>query len=219
MRRGLVRAVRVVAPFVGALGATDTAQAQGTGAERANPSCVAPTYYGQPETVTYMTVRRVGQVSCGVKPAIYAIVEAVSFEPNAASPERIRVTGTFTVPRPISDGEHMPPRRGELHFSLAPGREEATRREWVELAAFAGSGEVIGFGHYWTNRPDMSGRPVATALSVVIHQIGRASDTQVYPGPHERSVIEKFDGPDDLTPRFGEPSAVLVERLRAAARR
>lgn len=77
---------------------------------------------------------------------------------------------------------------------------------------------MIGFGYYWSVRPDTSGRRAVTALPVVIHPTGSVSDTQDYPIPHQRGVIHKFDGRDVVNPRFGPPSAVLVAQLKTAQR-
>ncbi|MGH9160022.1 MAG: hypothetical protein ACRD2X_08550, partial [Vicinamibacteraceae bacterium] len=90
---------------------------------------------------------------CGGKPAIYAIVDTATFEPSASRAERIRVTGVFIVPRAMSSGLHMPPKRGEIYFSLVPGAESRTRSDWTALAAAAGTGQVVGFAEYWVSRP------------------------------------------------------------------
>ena len=55
-------------------------------------------------------------------PGIYAIVEKVSFEPGERAPERIRISGAFIVPQPMSSSQYLPARRGALYFKLAPGR-------------------------------------------------------------------------------------------------
>jgi len=158
---------------------------------------------------------------CGGKPGVYAIVDAVTFEPTASAPERIRISGTFIVPRPVSSGLHMAPRRGYLYFSLVPGAESAAKSDWGELAAAAKTGQVVGFCEYWVSRPDPN-RPVGTvntSLVVQLHQEGEPSDPEPYPLPHEKGVIKVFESADDVNPRFGKPSAVLITDLREAVRR
>lgn len=158
---------------------------------------------------------------CGGKPGVYAIIDAVRFEPTVSAAERIRISGTFIVPRPVSSGLHMPPQRGYLYFTLVPGSESAARKDWSDLAAAAGSGQVVGFGEYWVSRPDPNHRlsTMNTSLVVHVHNEEDKSEPEPYPGPHEQGVINVFDSPADLNPRFGQPSAVLISELREAVRR
>ena len=158
---------------------------------------------------------------CGGKPGVYAIIDAVTFEPSASAPERIRISGTFIVPRPVSSGLHTAPQRGYLYFSLVFGSESAARRDWSDLAAAAGSGQVVGFSEYWVSRPDPNRRlsTMNTSLVVHVHNEEDKSEPEPYPLPHEKGVIKAFDSPADLVPRFGKPSAVLISELREAVRR
>ena len=163
------------------------------------------------------------------KPGIYAIIDAVSFEPGQGLPARIRLTGTFAIPAPVSSGLHMPPQRGLLYFSLTPEREAAIRKDWSDLAAAAGSGRVVGFAEYWVSRPMEPGdRPyeagtrggtMNTSLVVHVHKSGDQAAPEPYPLSHEFGVIMSFDRPSDLNPRFGRPSAAIIAELQEAARR
>jgi hypothetical protein len=158
---------------------------------------------------------------CGGKPGVYAIIDAVTFEPSAGAAERIRILGTFIVPQPVSSGLHIAPQRGYLYFSLVPATESAAKSDWGDLAAAAGTSQVVGFSEYWVSRPDPN-RPLGTTnTSLVVHvwKEGEKSEAEPYPLPHEKGVIKVFDSPDDLNPRFGKPSAVLIIELREAARR
>ena len=160
---------------------------------------------------------------CGGKPGIYAFIDTVSFEPAAGEPDRIRISGTFVVPRPVSSGLHLAPQHGDLYFSLVDGRASMIRREWRELAAAAGTGEVVGFAEYWMSRPDPNRPPgtgtVNTSLVVRVRKEDDTSEPEPYPLSHEAGVITVFDSPGDLAPRFGKPSAVLIQELREAVRR
>ena len=158
---------------------------------------------------------------CGGKPGVYAIIDAVTFEPAVGAAERIRISGTFIVPRPVSSGLHMAPQRGYLYFSLVSGSESAGKKDWSELAAAAGSGQVVGFSEYWVSRPDPNHRLSTMNTSLVVHVHGEEEkrEAEPYPLPHERGVIKAFDSPADLDPRFGKPSAALIGELREAARR
>jgi hypothetical protein len=90
---------------------------------------------------------------------IYAIVDKVTFEPDGASPERVRIDGTFVVPIRMSSGNYAPPKRGFLYFTTVPGREDAARRDWAAPTSVAGTGGVIGFAFYWVPNPrDPSGK-------------------------------------------------------------
>jgi hypothetical protein len=69
---------------------------------------------------------------------IYAIVDRVTFEPAAGPPDSVRISGVFVVPVPMSSGNYRSPQRGYLYFRIAPGTEQATRRDWSELKTLAG---------------------------------------------------------------------------------
>ena len=153
-------------------------------------------------------VARTAQASTVV--GIFAIVDRVEFEPDNIAPQRIRLSGVFVVPVPVSSGLHKPPVRGTLCFTLLPEMAEAVLRDWSSLEASAGTGQVVGFGEYWvvTARNGLSTKN--TSLSVDFESC------QPYPVPNRRAVVTAFDTMEDKTPRFGEPSMAIVSKLVAA---
>jgi hypothetical protein len=89
---------------------------------------------------------------------IYAIVERVVFEPNERAPERVQVWGVFSLAdggldRPLTTSA---PARGYLYFKMpaatsgmaTPADVTTIRREWNDLKAVAGTGQVVGFGEW-----------------------------------------------------------------------
>jgi hypothetical protein len=81
---------------------------------------------------------------------IYAVVDRVVLEPSAEAPERAQVWGTFVIARPRAGGsQYGPPEKGYMYFSLRPGKEDLTRREWADFKKVAGTGQVVGFGSRW----------------------------------------------------------------------
>jgi hypothetical protein len=76
--------------------------------------------------------------------AIYARIDKVIFEPNA--PERIQIWGAFSLASTKDRSNYESPQRGYLYYSLTPGKEDACRKEWADLKAIAGTGQIIGFG-------------------------------------------------------------------------
>ncbi len=115
---------------------------------------------------------------------IYGIVDQVTFEPNGSEPNCVRIAGVFVVPFRMSSGGYQKPHRGYLYLKIAPGAEEATRRDWNELKTIAGSGKVVAFGQYWVPNPhDPQGNP-HHSLEVTVHAEGESSPTpDVYPIP------------------------------------
>jgi hypothetical protein len=77
---------------------------------------------------------------------VYALVDRVVFEPNAAAPERVQIWGAFALAHAANRNDYESPQRGYFYYSLAPGKGEACRKEWADFNAVAGSGQVIGFG-------------------------------------------------------------------------
>jgi hypothetical protein len=85
---------------------------------------------------------------------VYALVDTVAFEPNADRPERIRISGVFSVAVETPDNStvYSAPQRGYLSFtlpSLPSGNQDLARREWADLRSVAGTRQVVGFGASW----------------------------------------------------------------------
>jgi len=86
---------------------------------------------------------------------IYAFVDRVVFEPNDAAPERIQVWGGFAlaVPRNKSNYEYRDAERGYMYFKLRAGDEETCKKEWADLKAVAGTGQIVSFGSRYDTTP------------------------------------------------------------------
>ena len=88
---------------------------------------------------------------------VYGIVEKVEFEPNERAPQRIKISGVFTLlytnQQPVSSAAGpYAPHRGYLYFKLPSAKpaQEAAKKEWADLKAVAGTGQAITFGS-WTS--------------------------------------------------------------------
>jgi hypothetical protein len=147
---------------------------------------------------------------------VFAIVDEVALEPTDSAPERIRIAGVFVVPVPVSSGLHQPPARGYLYFSLNPAMAEAMRKEWADLKAVAGTGQVVGFGEYWVQTPHTTYGTMNQSLVVHVHKEGESPAPEPYPVP--KGIVKTFDTEADANPRFGEMSSVIIARLRQAYR-
>jgi hypothetical protein len=79
---------------------------------------------------------------------VYALIDKVVLEPNAAHPERIQIWGVFS----IADNPNsiQAPQRGYVYYALPSGETEARetrmRNEWNDLKNAAGTHQVVGFG-------------------------------------------------------------------------
>ena len=80
--------------------------------------------------------------------AVYALVDKVTFEPNADKPERVRVSGVFITAEERSD-VYSAPQRGYLYFALPPQNRDLALREWADLKSVAGTRQVVGLGSSW----------------------------------------------------------------------
>ncbi|MCI0534101.1 MAG: hypothetical protein L0Z50_02620 [Verrucomicrobiales bacterium] len=79
---------------------------------------------------------------------VFALVDKVALEPNTTAPERIQVWGSFCLADdkdPARYAYKSPP-KGYLYYKLPDEKTDAARKEWKDLAAIAGTGQVIGFG-------------------------------------------------------------------------
>jgi hypothetical protein len=94
---------------------------------------------------------------------VYALVDKVTFEPNAEKPERIRISGVFIAAKETPDNSTVygDPQRGYLYLALSRTKADVAqqdvndalaRREWSDLKSMAGTRQVVGFGTSWFNR-------------------------------------------------------------------
>jgi len=77
---------------------------------------------------------------------VFARVDKVVFEPNAAAPERVQIWGAFALAAKEDGNSYQPVQRGYLYFSLKAGKEDLCRKEWKDLSSIAGTDQIIGFG-------------------------------------------------------------------------
>lgn len=83
----------------------------------------------------------------------YALIDKVVLEPKTGAPERIQIWGAFALASKEDRNSYNAPGRGYLYFWCKPGKEEVCRKEWADLKAAAGTGQVIGFGSRDMPRP------------------------------------------------------------------
>src|SRR5215468_5077665 len=81
--------------------------------------------------------------------AVYALVDNVTFEPNADKPERVRMDGVFITAAERTD-RYSEPQSGYLYFTLPAQNRDVVLREWSDLKEVAGKRQVVGFGSSWS---------------------------------------------------------------------
>jgi hypothetical protein len=137
---------------------------------------------------------------------IYAVIDQVTFEPDGASPNFIRISGVFVVPVPMSGGMYRSPQRGFLYFRIPSGMEQTARKDWNELRSIAGTGQVVGFAQYWVPNPgDPNGNP-HRSLEITVRTDKDAASPDIYPLPNPKGIIKHGDEHD---PDFGKIAAQL----------
>jgi hypothetical protein len=77
---------------------------------------------------------------------VFARIDKVVLEPNDSSPERIQLWGSFCLADEKDRDSYLAPEKGYLFYKLPAEKPEAALKEWNDLKAIAGSGDVIGFG-------------------------------------------------------------------------
>ncbi len=80
--------------------------------------------------------------------SVYALIDKVSFEPNADHPDRVRISGVF-ITSAKQGSEYSAPQRGYLYFSLPTSDPDRARQEWSDLKSVAGTRQVVAFGTGW----------------------------------------------------------------------
>jgi hypothetical protein len=94
--------------------------------------------------------------------AVYARVDRVVRQPAGQAPETVQVWGVFSIAVQGNPNDYRPPARGYLYFRV-PSNADVARKEWADLNAVAGTGEVVSFGSRWTMQPRV--RPADEAPS------------------------------------------------------
>ena len=84
---------------------------------------------------------------------VFAKIDKVVFEPNESAPERMQLWGSFCVADPNDRDKYLPPRKGYLYYKLPAEKSEVARKEWNDLKAVAGTGDVIGFASRHATHP------------------------------------------------------------------
>lgn len=84
--------------------------------------------------------------------AVYALVDKVSFEPDAEKPVRILISGVFITSTDQRSDAYSEPQRGYLYCGMMRGNEDLARREWNDLKSIAGSRQVVGLGSSWFSK-------------------------------------------------------------------
>jgi len=77
---------------------------------------------------------------------IFAKIDKVVLEPSDTAPERIQLWGAFCLADDKDRDRYRAPEKGYLYYKLPAEKSDAARKEWNDLKAIAGSGDVIGFG-------------------------------------------------------------------------
>ncbi|MGH7462486.1 MAG: hypothetical protein ACREMA_15875 [Longimicrobiales bacterium] len=80
---------------------------------------------------------------------IYALIDRVVIEPDAANPRTIQIWGAFSLATG-SGFTYQPAQRGYLYYTVNSRNERATLAEWSDLQKIAGTKEAIGFGGRYT---------------------------------------------------------------------
>ena len=102
----------------------------------------------RPVTIILMIAACLGVANASGPIAVYALVDKVSFEPNADKPERVRISGVFITAEERSD-VYSAPQRGFLYFALPKQNRDLALREWTDLKSVAGTRQVVGLGSSW----------------------------------------------------------------------
>jgi hypothetical protein len=113
---------------------------------------------------------------------VYAVIEKVVLEPDAAAPERIQIWGAFAVSDQNSASTYGPAQRGYLYYTCPQGKESVCRKEWADMKSLAGTTTGIGFGHRYSptgrirKADEKAAAPDTYPIQMGIVRIENASD-------------------------------------------
>jgi hypothetical protein len=84
---------------------------------------------------------------------VFAKIDKAVVEPTEGTPERIQLWGSFCLADPSNRDTYLPPQKGYLYYKLPAEKSEVALKEWNDLKAAVGTGEVIGFSTRHGTRP------------------------------------------------------------------
>jgi hypothetical protein len=99
---------------------------------------------------------------------VFAVIDRVVLEPDAANARNIQIWGTFAVANRNTRNDYLPAERGYLYYTLPSTNSRAALAEWSDLRSVAGTQQAIGFGHRYEG----------------VARIRRASDEPRSPDPY-----------------------------------
>ena len=88
-------------------------------------------------------------VSASDPVGLYALIDKVKFEPSDDKPERIVISGAFSVAEGERGEKYKSPEKGYIYFSLPEKKQDVALKEWSDLKSVAGKNEVVGFSTRW----------------------------------------------------------------------
>jgi hypothetical protein len=140
---------------------------------------------------------------------IYAVIDEVTFDQDGPSPNMVWISGVFVVPVSPSSGAYKEPQRGYLYFRIPAGAEQIARKDWSQLKAAAGTGQVVGLASYWVPDPTTGDNP-HHSLDVRVRTAGDAASPDVYPLAHPKGIVKAGD-PDKGD--FDENIAARLQKI------
>lgn len=84
-------------------------------------------------------------VRAGGPPPVCMAVDKLVFEPNENTPVRIQIWGSFALLNDSKD-TYGKPVRGYLYYSVAPGKEDESRKEWAKLKKLVADRRLVSYG-------------------------------------------------------------------------
>lgn len=154
---------------------------------------------------------------------VYALVDKVVFEGDAANPRAVQIWGVFSLPGQSGGIARQPAQRGYLYYTVNTSNDRASRAEWADLEAVAGTGTAVGFGARFTNNGRIRPRSEAVANPDVYPLgVGVTKLPSQYTQPREISdqAEHELRGiPDPVTPAEGTavPAGAAHLAVRNAA--
>ena len=104
-------------------------------------------------TVLMTLTLSVGAMHASDRVGAYALIDKVALEPSADHPQRIQISGVFAIAVARNPNDYEAPQRGYLYFELPKEKTELALREWSDLKAAAGKGQVVAIGSRLTFKP------------------------------------------------------------------
>jgi hypothetical protein len=111
-----------------------------------NVRALANGWFKHPVLLLAAFVILIGSAHASDPIGVFGKIDKAVLSPSEDAPETIQLWGSFCLADKKDRDSYQAPQKGYMLFKVPSEKAEVARKEWKDLKAVAGTGEIIGFG-------------------------------------------------------------------------